>query len=80
MISDIIVKEIIIGTFSEKDMTTRAYCFLGLFEVILMLVLKVLQGIGQLDEVLPWYKFWTCSLLDKNPGGINVNMGAHCPC
>ena len=54
---------IVIVTFSEKDRSIRPNCssLIGRFEIILVAVLKVLQGMGQLDSVLPLYKFLTFS-------------------
>ena len=51
----------LIVTFSEKDRSMRPSGDDARFEIILVVVLKVLQGMGQLDNVLPRYKFFILS-------------------
>ena len=62
---------ILIVTFSEKDRRMRPSGYDTRFEIILVVVLKVLQGMGQLDSVLPLYKFFTFS---RYPGRCQYEL------
>ena len=54
---------IVVVTFSEnaRSMRPNRSFRIGRLEISLVVVLKVLQGMGQLDSVLPLYKFFTFS-------------------
>ena len=61
----------LIVTFSEKDRSMRPSGYDTRFEIILVAVLKVLQGMGQLDSLLPLYKFFTFS---RYPGRCRYEL------
>ena len=62
---------IVIVTFSEKEKSIRPSGDEARFETRFDLVLKVVHGIGQLDNVLPLYKFFTFS---RYPGGCQHEL------
>ena len=52
---------IVISTTSEKERTMWLFSAVARFDISLVLVAKVLQGIGQFDNLLPLYKLFTFS-------------------
>ena len=55
------ISVIVICTVPEKERTMWLLSTVALFEIILVLVPKVVHGIGHLDNLLPVYKLFILS-------------------
>ena len=61
LIDGVSISVIVICTVPEKERTMWLLSTVALFEIILVLVPKVVHGVGQADNLLPVYKLFILS-------------------